>query len=114
MFSFIKKLFQIKFQNDCGIEILSLPRSPEWKKIRSEHLQKFPECAVCGNKNNVVPHHIVPFHIDESQELNPNNLITLCEGDTFNCHLFFGHLKNWKKYNSNVIEDSKIWREKLK
>jgi len=114
MFNFIKRLI---FRLDQDIEILGIPRSNEWKRIRSEHLKKFPECAVCGSEDNVVPHHIIPFHADKSQELNPENLISLCENRTFNCHLFFGHLKNWKKYNSNVVdvvEDAKIWREKLK
>jgi hypothetical protein len=95
------------------IEILSKPRSREWKKLRSEHIAKNPRCAVCGNTCNVVPHHIVPFHKDPAKELDPDNLISLCEGDTFNCHLFFGHFRNWCGYNPDVAEDARMWNERL-
>ena len=94
--------------------VLSLPRSPLWKIIRNEHLKKFPCCEVCGNFKNVVPHHIVPFHIDPSLELEPLNLISLCEGDTFNCHLFFGHFRKWTRYNPTVVQDSYEWNRRMK
>lgn len=106
-----------KFVSGLSLEemkILSMPRSKEWKKVRSEHLMKNPLCAVCGGCRNVVPHHIVPFHRDPTKELDPENLISLCEGDTFNCHLFFGHFRNWLKCNPNVVEDARVWREKTK
>ena len=96
------------------VQVLSLPRSPEWRKVRLEHLSKNPQCAVCGNCKNVVPHHIVPFHVDPSRELDPTNLISLCEGKTFNCHLFFGHFRNWTKHNPKVAEDARVWNEKTK
>jgi len=97
---------------DEELKALSAPRSPQWKKLRDEHLRAHPACEVCGNLKKVVPHHIVPVHQDPSRELDPGNLISLCEGDTFNCHLFFGHLRNWCKDNSNVAEDARAWREK--
>lgn len=95
------------------LRVASAPRSPEWKRLREDHLRRNPRCAVCGNSKNVVPHHIVPFHIDASKELDPLNLISLCEGDTFNCHLFFGHLRNWTRHNSDVVNDAKMWNEKI-
>jgi len=94
------------------LEILRLPRSSGWRRVRNEHLLKFPNCAICGGTKNCVPHHIVPFHVDPSRELDPDNLITLCEG-SFNCHLFFGHLKNWTRNNSNIVEDAKFWCDRL-
>jgi len=116
MWDFIKKIFV--FENKINslsfeeIQILGRPRSSKWKKIREEHLKKQPFCMICGNTKDLVPHHILPFHTDPEKELDPENLITLCEG-SFNCHLFFGHLKNWTKYNPNIVEDAKIWREKI-
>ena len=107
MFGFIKKFFE-------EISILSTPRSKDWKRLRDEHLKKRPTCAVCGNSKNVVPHHIIPFHIDPSKELDPSNLISLCEGNTFNCHLFFGHFRNWSKHNPKVAEDASEWSKKIK
>jgi hypothetical protein len=104
--SFIRRFF-------CAISSLAAPRSSEWRKLRNEHLLKNPCCAVCGSKKNVVPHHVVPFSTDPSLELDPDNLVTLCEGEVFNCHLFFGHLKNWKRYNPEVVEDAAYWRKKF-
>jgi hypothetical protein len=99
--------------NQDDIKALSAPRSPKWRRLRNEHLKQHPECAVCGRTKNIVPHHIVPVHKDLTKELDPCNLITLCEGETFNCHLFFGHLGNWTKNNPTVVEDAIAWRNKL-
>lgn len=96
------------------IDILSRPRSSKWRKVRNNFLKKHPNCEVCGSGNNVVPHHIVPVSFDPSKELDENNLIALCENKTFNCHFFFGHLKDWTKSNPDVVEDAKIWNKKIK
>jgi len=115
MIDFISRMFQktVSALSAAEIEILSKPRSPKWKKIRLEHMTSNPRCAVCGNTCKVVPHHIVPFHKDPSKELDPDNLISLCEGDTFNCHLFFGHFRNWCRNNPDVVEDARMWSERL-
>lgn len=116
MLNLIKKIFfpSISCLSVEEIQILSIPRSSKWKKVRLEFLKQNPKCAVCGSLENVVPHHITPVHIDSSKELDPDNLISLCENKSFNCHLFFGHLKNWTKHNSNILEDAKIWSEKIR
>jgi hypothetical protein len=93
--------------------VLGLPRSSKWRKLREEFLKDHPHCAVCGSKENLVPHHIVPFHTDPGLELDVNNLITLCENKTFNCHFFFGHLKNWTRSNPNILNDALYWRPRL-
>ena len=95
------------------IEALATPRSPGWRILRREHLLENPRCIVCGSTKNVVPHHVVPFHIDPSRELDPANLVTLCESPTFNCHLFFGHLKRWDRHNPHVVEDAAKWRLRI-
>ena len=86
-------------------------RSPGWSKLREEHIKKQPHCQACGSKKRPEVHHIVPVHLDPSQELNPDNLITLC--DKY-CHFIFGHLMNYKSWNVNVIEDSKVYYNKVK
>jgi len=96
-----------------GVWSLGKPRSKVWRQVRLRHLDAHPECAVCGRKENVVPHHIVPVHIDPSKELDLTNLITLCEGPAFNCHLFFGHLRDWSLHNPNVAKDADEWRIKI-
>ena len=95
------------------VDALGTPRSPGWKALRREHLSRNPRCAVCGSDKNVVPHHVVPFHIDQSRELDPSNLVTLCESPTFNCHLFFGHLRRWDRHNPTVVEDAAEWNRKI-
>ena len=98
-----------------GKASLRCKRSSKWPATRKAHLKKFPFCAVCGGEKKVEVHHIVPFHENPSLELDPNNLVTLCEGiKSFNHHLHYGHFGDYKKINPNVVEDAKIWREKLK
>ena len=89
-------------------------RSPKWPALRDAHLRRFPACAVCGSRVSVVPHHIIPVHLDSSQELDPENLLSLCEGATVNCHLLFGHCRSWSSYNPNVVFDAATWREKIR
>lgn len=118
MLNFIKNLFkfnqEIKALSVEEIVALSTPRSGKWRKLRQQHIEENPRCAVCGGDQDVVPHHITPVHLDSSKELDKDNLISLCENKTFNCHLFFGHLRNWSKYNPDVVEDAKKWNEKIK
>ena len=90
-------------------------RSGHWPKVREEHLSKNPKCAVCGGEKNLEVHHIRPFHLHPDLELNPDNLITLCESKNngVNCHLLFGHLGNFKSFNTDVNKDSKEWMDKI-
>lgn len=90
------------------------PRSPKWPSVRAKHLKAFPACAVCGCTKGVAVHHVEPFHIDPSKELDPDNLITLGEEcPTGNHHLLFGHLGDWKSYNTDVRNDAATWRRKM-
>jgi hypothetical protein len=78
-------------------------------------LGAYPSCAVCGSTKSLEVHHIVPFHVDPGLELREHNLITLCDGLWgLNCHFVFGHLRNWRRANESVIEDSSHWNGKLK
>lgn len=91
-------------------------RSSKWPKIRAEHLKHNPSCNVCEGTKTLEVHHIKPFHLDPSKELDPTNLITLCESklNGINCHLAFGHLGNFKFENESVIVDAAFWNKKLK
>ena len=92
-------------------------RSTHWPTVRKEHLAKCPTCAVCGSKDNLEVHHKQPFHLNPALELDPNNLITLCESKDIgglNCHLIFGHLGSFKSFNKNVEEDAAAWNDKFK
>lgn len=86
-------------------------RSPQWPKIRKQHLAKYPCCMACGSSIKPEVHHIIPVYKDPTKELDPDNLITLC--DKY-CHFIFGHLMNWKSYNIDVKKDCIFFNHKIK
>lgn len=86
-------------------------RSPLWKKVRKEHLKKENVCQGCGTKKGLQVHHIIPVHVDGSLELDPSNLITLCDSK---CHLLFGHLMDYKSWNPDVVQDCLAMQKKIR
>lgn len=86
-------------------------RSPKWTNIRKEHLSRFPKCAACGTTKDLEVHHIIPVHVDATKELELDNLITLCSKS---CHLIFGHLANFKSWNKDVVEDCRVYYNKIR
>ena len=75
--------------------------------MRKEHLEKYPNCYACGGTKKCQVHHIIPVSVDQSLELEPSNLVTLCRAKKYgvDCHLFFGHFGYFKIFNPTVIED---------
>jgi hypothetical protein len=90
-------------------------RSGHWPTLRKQHLEKNPKCVVCGGNKKLEVHHIKPFHLHPDLELNPDNLITLCESGNngVNCHLLFGHLGSFKSFNVDVKNDAGEWIDKI-
>jgi 5-methylcytosine-specific restriction protein A len=91
-------------------------RSPKWDGVRTKHLKAHPKCAACGSVKTLEVHHIVPFSDNPALELDPKNLITLCESTSNGiiCHLCVGHLGDYKSYNKDVILDAASWLTKFK
>ena len=60
-------------------------------------------------------HHLVPFHEAPELELEPDNLITLCEAKKYglNCHQLMGHLGNYRRINRRCRDDARKWSSKL-
>lgn len=58
---------------------------------------------------------MVPFHEAPELELEPSNLMTLCERKKYgiNCHLLVGHLGDYRRINPDVHGDAETWRTKL-
>ena len=81
-------------------------RSPHWKTARRLWLRDHSSCAACGGRLFRQVHHIVPFHIDRTLELDGRNLITLCELPFRNCHFHVGHNGNWAAWNATVAQDA--------
>ena len=98
-----------------GKQPFKAKRSKDWRKVRAEHLKEQPVCQVCGGIDKLEVHHIEPFHLAPTRELDPDNLVTLCESKKHGvpCHLFFGHLGNYRSFNTTVNPDAKHWRRKL-
>lgn len=94
---------------------VAVPRSPHWGKVRDAYLLEHPLCVACGGKDHLNAHHRKPFHLFPELELDPTNLLTLCEhgpGDT-NCHLLLGHGGNWSLWNPQVQNDVEWFAEML-
>lgn len=105
-----------KWQNRESLKTMGAIRSPKWRKVREEHLRRNPNCAVCGGDKVIEVHHIIPFHLKPELELDPSNLITLCEEgkNGIVCHRAIGHLGSYQSINHDVENDSEIWRWKIK
>ena len=83
-----------------------LQRSPHWSRVADEHLLREPACVACGYKGrHVQVHHVKPFHLHPDLELDPNNLITLCEARGREHHLLLGHFDSWHSYNEHIRAD---------
>lgn len=93
---------------------LMMARSPQWDAVRNAHVRANPYCAACGSGLRLNVHHVQPYHLYPELELDPANLLTLCEGTVVNCHLLFGHLRSWLSWNPNVHEDAAAMLAKIK
>jgi 5-methylcytosine-specific restriction protein A len=90
------------------------PRSGGWRAVRTRHLEANPFCLACGARKFLNVHHVHPFHLFPELELEPANLVTLCETPSHNCHFFLGHLLDWRSYNVKVREYAKDICEMIK
>lgn len=91
------------------------PRSPKWAKVRAAFLSTHKSCAACGSTKTLEVHHITPFSNKPELELDPNNLIVLCESATDGviCHLYHGHSGSYQSYNPHVVEDAARSMERI-
>ena len=87
--------------------VFGAPRSGQWSRVRREHLAREPVCQACGRGKSLEVHHVQPFHIDKSKELDPTNLLTLCADP---CHFVHGHLMGWSRVNPAVRDDCTRYR----
>lgn len=106
MIRFIKRI--LGMGTDDEDRLFGAARSSRWPKVREEHLKRQPACRVCGRKDNLEVHHVLPVHLRPDLELVEENLLTLCEAP-INHHLEFGHLGAWKSYNALVELDAHAW-----
>ena len=91
-------------------------RHPHWSVTKAAWLIEHPTCAACGRKECLTVHHKWPVSWPGGKELelSDQNLITLCEWQTMNCHLHVGHLGDWRSRNPQVVTDAAWWLLKIK
>lgn len=80
-------------------------RSARWPGVRKHFLEVENKCQWCGGTENLEVHHMQPFHLHPELELDPKNLITLCEKAGLECHLHVGHKNDWHGFNPHVQQD---------
>lgn len=92
------------------------PRSSHWPAKRAEWLRAHPTCAACGGAEGLQVHHILPVSWPGGRELelSDSNLITLCTAKGHNCHLWIGHLGDFKSRNPDVRADAAAMLRKIK
>lgn len=80
--------------------VFAAERSSKWHGVRDAYHTAHPACEACGGNDDIEVHHVRPFHLWSEMELEPTNLITLCQ----RCHILIGHLGNYRAYNPLVRE----------
>ena len=93
--------------------VLGQPRSPDWDRCRRGWLVAHPFCAACGARVTLQVHHLIPFHLNKALELDPRNLLTLCEIPNRHCHWRIGHAFDWTAYNPHAVEDAALGLKRI-
>ena len=96
----------------------AVERSHRWETVRNRHLKDNAICAACGATDHLQVHHIRPFHLFPELELEPSNLITLCEKGIIdedkqndNHHLELGHGGDFRKNNPKALKHINEYRK---
>lgn len=53
--------------------------TPAYHEWREKVLKKYRKCVICGTKQNLHCHHIVPFSVNRWKRYSVSNGIVLCE-----------------------------------
>ena len=89
-------------------------RSSQWRRVRDAFILG-KSCSICNSRRYLVAHHVIPFHLAPHLELDPRNLMVLCESKKYgiNCHLLVGHVGNWRRINPIVHADVAYWNNRI-
>ena len=94
-------------------------RSPRWPSFRRSFLAIHSACEACGGIHSLEVHHVQSFHEHPELELDPSNLMTLCDSKGGpECHLQVGHRfgmmvrGNWKVNNPKARIDARTIRNR--
>ena len=95
-------------QPDPGVVAAGVPRSSGWGPWLKAFL-KGKSCIACGQREGLTGHHVVPYHLDPSREMDPKNVEPMCSD---RCHLVHGHFNDFSLSNPTVREDCAAYRVK--
>lgn len=79
-----------------------VPRSPKWDSWLKAFLRG-KSCIACGARDGLTGHHVYPFHLDPSREMDPENVVPICAD---RCHIVWGHFDDYQLWNPRVREDA--------
>jgi 5-methylcytosine-specific restriction endonuclease McrA len=99
MLNYARRLIGMPSPQDAPIILAGLVRSPQWPAVRRRWIKDHPNCCVCEIDRDLDVHHIEPFHVNPSRELDPSNFATCCT----RCHLLVGHLGRWDSWNREFL-----------
>ena|SRR3990167_11315790 len=89
-------------------------RSSGWRNVQQQKIKEQPTCEATGKKGTLLDplqvHHVLPFHLYPTEELNPKNLIVLRRS----LHFWMGHFGSWSSYNLKIREDAAELLDKIK
>ena len=98
----------------------NIERSAKWPAVEKAHIAAHPQCLCCVFPGAPVQvHHIIPVHFARALgrpdlELDPRNLVTLCEAEegkpAEDHHLLVGHLGDFHQANLQVLDDVETFK----
>ena len=110
IFQQLKQWFSDK---KLGIPLGAEGRSSKWPAFKKQYaLTHLPVCAICCGTQDLNLHHLRPFHVFPELELDPQNVVWLCNAKQ--CHIRVGHLGNFQSINPSGATDIVIWRDKIR
>lgn len=99
----MRVMFGILRKQDPGVIAAGgKPRSPKWDSWVKAFLRG-KTCIACGSRDGLTGHHVIPFHVDPSLELDAGNVVPLCSD---RCHIVWGHLDDFRLDSPTVREDA--------
>lgn len=87
-------------------EMFGTPRHPLWRRVRALWLREHPSCAACGGTEALEVHHLRPYHLFPELELDPANLLSLCDAPSRSCHRRVGHAYRWDLWVPTARQDA--------
>lgn len=89
-------------------------RNSKYRKA-SKEFKKGKVCELTGTKKKLQTHHIYPVWLFPEKEMDKDNWVVLSGAKIKGVipHQWFGHYGDYRKYNPNIREDIKLWKQKI-